>query len=282
MSITDYILKMIARYKQHNVSALASQLAYDLLLSFFPFLIFLLSLLGHSFLNANEVLTALQVVMPHEVYMLVANTVRNVLQTRNSKLLSVSLVFTLYTASRGFRAITYGLNRAYEQRKKRNYFNLIIASIIMMISFVGLIMFILAFLVFGEAISNGLQKWLGLKWILFDYIHLLRYPVALFSMIFVLAAMYRFIPDRRSTWREVLPGAIFATVGWLVSSFAFSFYVSNFSKYSSLYGTIGVIIVLMLWLYLTSIIILLGGELNAILIQENEANNNRYIIKKYK
>ena len=282
MSITDYILKMIARYKQHNVSALASQLAYDLLLSFFPFLIFLLSLLGHSFLNANEVLTALQVVMPHEVYMLVANTVRNVLQTRNSKLLSASLVFTLYTASRGFRAITYGLNRAYEQRKKRNYFNLIIASIIMMISFVGLIMFILAFLVFGEAISNGLQKWLGLKWILFDYIHLLRYPVALFSMIFVLAAMYRFIPDRRSTWREVLPGAIFATVGWLVSSFAFSFYVSNFSKYSSLYGTIGVIIVLMLWLYLTSIIILLGGELNAILIQENEANNNRYIIKKYK
>ncbi|WP_235700127.1 YihY/virulence factor BrkB family protein [Clostridium senegalense] len=270
MCITDYILKMVVKYKQHNISALASQLAYDMLLSFFPFLIFLLTLLGHSSLEPTEVLIALKTVMPNEAYMLVENTVRSVLQTRNSELLSFSLIFTLYTASRGFRAIMYGLNRAYETKEKRNYINIILMSIVFMIGLIGVIMFVLAFLVFGEAISNGLKNWLDLEWALFDYINLIRYPVALSSMIFVFAAMYRLIPARKLSWGEVVPGAVFTTVGWLVSSYVFSFYVNNFSNYSSVYGTIGVIIVLMLWLYITSIIILLGGELNAILRHEKE------------
>lgn len=280
MCITDYILKMAVKYKQHNISALASQLAYDMLLSFFPFLIFMLTLLGHSSLDANEVLIALQTIMPTEVYTLVESTVRNVLQTRNSELLSFSLIFTLYTSSRGFRAVMYGLNKAYETKEKRNYFHVIIMSIILMIGLIGVIMFVLAFLVFGEAISNALRNWLNLEWALFDYITLIRYPIALLSMIFVFAAMYRIIPSKKINWSEVIPGAVFTTVGWLVSSYVFSYYVNNFNNYSSLYGTIGVIIVLMLWLYITSIIILLGGELNAILGHERELkcgiyNSNR-------
>lgn len=277
MCITDYILKMILRYKQHNISALASQLAYDMLLSFFPFLIFLLSLMGHSSIDYNEVLRILKTIMPNQAFTLVQNTVVQVLQTKNSELLSFSLIFTLYAASRGFRAIIYGLNRAYEEKEKRNYFHIIIISIIFMMGLIFVIIFLLGFLVFGEMISNFLRNWIGSKLILFDYIHWLRYPFALLSMIFIFAAMYHFIPSKKISWKESIPGSIFTTIGWIVASLAFSYYVNNFSNYSKLYGSIGVVIVLMLWLYITSIIILLGGELNAMLSHDKEL---KYKIKK--
>lgn len=277
MCITDYILKMILRYKQHNISALASQLAYDMLLSFFPFLIFLLSLMGHSSIDYNEVLRILKTIMPNQAFTLVQNTVVQVLQTKNSELLSFSLIFTLYAASRGFRAIIYGLNRAYEEKEKRNYFHIIIISIIFMMGLIFVIIFLLGFLVFGEMISNFLRNWIGSKLILFDYIHWLRYPFALLSMIFIFAAMYHFIPSKKISWKESIPGSIFTTIGWIVASLAFSYYVNNFSNYSKLYGSIGVVIVLMLWLYITSIIILLGGELNAMLSHDKEL---KYKMKK--
>lgn len=270
MCITNYVIKMILKYKQHNVSALASQLAYDMLLSFFPFLIFLLTLLGHSSLDANNVLVALQTIMPTEAYVLVENTVKQVLLTRNSELLSFSLIFTLYTASRAFRAIIYGLNRAYEEKETRSYFKILFISVIFMIGLVFVIIFILSFLVFGQMISDAIKKWLGIELALFNYVHLLRYPFSLVSMTFVFAAIYHFIPCRKLKWIEVLPGAIFTTIGWIISSLGFSYYVNNFNNYSAIYGSIGVIIVLMIWLYITSIIILLGGELNAILSHEKE------------
>jgi len=270
MKLTQYVIKMILRYKHHNISALASQMAFDLVFAFFPFLIFLLTIVGFINVNPKDVLVLLETLMPSELYNSVSTLVLQLLQTRNSNLLSFSLIFTLYTASRGFRAIMYGLNEAYEEKETRNFIKVIVISIISMIGVSLVIVFLLFFLVFGEMISTAFINWFALDHRIIRYIELIRYPVGLFGMIFIFSALYYYIPCKKIKWFEALPGAIFTSLLWTILSMLFAYYVNNYGNYSAVYGSIGAIIVLMLWLQITSTTILLGGELNALLAHDRE------------
>ncbi len=273
MKLTEYIVKMALRYKNHNISALASQLAFDMLFSFLPFLMLILTLVGFINVDPVEVLMSLETLMPKELYYLVSSIALQLLQTRNSNLLSFSLIFSMYTASRAFRAIRYGLNKAFEQDEADNRISVIITSIIFMIVISLLIIFILAFLVFGKMIGDALVKWIGLDVKIIYYIGYIRYPIVLIGMIIVFSGIYRLIPSRKLRWIEVLPGAIFTSISWIILSMGFAFYVNNFGRYSDVYGSIGVIIILMIWLQITSNTILLGGELNATIAYDKELKN---------
>ena len=274
MKITEYIVKMALRYKNHHISSLASQLAFDMLFSFFPFLILLLTLVGFVNVDPREVISGLQTIMPEELYELVSTLALQLLQTRNGNLLSFSLMFSLYTASRAFRAVRYGLNRAYNEDEDKNKIKVVILSVLFMIAISFMIIFVLGFLVFGEMISRELVQWLDLDIKLFYFIRYLRYPIGLAGMIIVFSAVYKLIPSRRIKWREAFPGAVFTSIVWIILSMGFAFYVNNFGKYTDIYGSIGVVIVLMIWLQITSNTILLGGELNALLMYDREHNLN--------
>ena len=274
MKITEYIVKMALRYKNHHISSLASQLAFDMLFSFFPFLILLLTLVGFVNVDPREVISGLQTIMPEELYELVSTLALQLLQTRNGNLLSFSLMFSLYTASRAFRAVRYGLNRAYNEDEDMNKIKVVILSVLFMMVISFMIIFVLAFLVFGEMISLALVEWLNLDIKLFYFIRYLRYPVGLAGMIVVFSAVYKLIPSRRIKWREAFPGAVFTSIVWIILSMGFAFYVNNFGKYTDIYGSIGVVIVMMIWLQITSNTILLGGELNALLMYDREHNLN--------
>ena len=268
LKIPEYSVKMVIRYNNHHISNLSSQLAFDIMFSMVPFLILLLSLVGFINVNPESVLEFFTRMLPEQLYELVSTLTMQLLQTKNGNLLSVSLIFSLYTASRAFRAIRYGLNRAYNEEEDKNFIKVIISSIIFMVVIILLILFTLAVLVFGEMIGNILIKWLGLSPRIFDYIKYLRYPIGIVGMIVVFSGIYKIIPSRKVKIMEALPGAIFTSVVWTVSSMGFAYYVNNFGRYSDLYGSIGVIIILMVWLKLTSITILLGGELNAIIMED--------------
>jgi len=107
-----------------------------------------------------------------------------------------------------------------------------------------------------------------------------RYFIILCVMVLIFAALYRYTPSKRLSWREVFPGSVFATIGWVIVSVGFSFYVNNFGNYSRLYGSIGAVIILLTWLFLTSIIIILGGEVNATLAFDREGKE-KPVGKKY-
>ena len=274
MRITEYIVKMILRYKNHHISSLASQLAFDMLFSFFPFLILLLTLVGFINVNPREVIGSLETIMPEQLYELVSTLALQLLQTRNGNLLSFSLVFSLYSASRAFRAVRYGLNRAYNEEEDKNIIKVAILSVLFMVVISFMIIFVLAFLVFGEMISLMLVEWLNLDIKLFYFVRYLRYPIGLSGMVVVFSAIYKIIPSRRIKWREAFPGAVFTSIVWIILSMGFAFYVNNFGKYTDIYGSIGVVIVMMIWLQITSTTILLGGELNALLMYDKKHSLN--------
>ena len=260
--------KLVSRVIDDDITALAAQVTYYLLLSFFPFLLLLLSMLGYSDLKSNDVLVYLSKVMPKSTFDLIYKTVIDVFDKTSGNLVSLSIIGVIWTGSSGFRAIIKGLNKAYDEKETRPYWKTLIISVLFMMGLALVIIAAVALVVFGQTIGGMIvtRFHVSSKFILnWDII---RYLVTLCGMVFTFASLYHFTPCRRMTWREVMPGATFSTLGWLLSSLGFAYYVNNFNNYSSVYGGIGAVIVLMLWLYITSIIILLGGEINALLAFE--------------
>jgi membrane protein len=269
-SMLKDLKELITRAIDDDITALAAQVTYYLLLSFFPFLLLLLSMIGYSDLNSNDVLIYLSQVMPESAFDLIYTTVIDVFDSKTGNLLSLSLIGLIWSGSSGFRAIIKGLNKAYDEKETRPYWKTLLISICFMIGLALIIISAVALVVFGQTIGvlivekfNVSSKFI-LNW------DIIRYLVTLCGMVFIFAALYHFTPCRRLTWKEVFPGATFSTLGWLFSSLGFAYYVNNFNNYSSVYGGIGGVIVLMLWLYITSIIILIGGEINAQLAFERE------------
>ena len=262
--------ELFCRVIDDDITALAGQLAYDLLLSFFPFLLLLLTMLSYSDLKSTDMIVYMQQIMPKSTFDLIFTTIASLSRSTSSNLISLSLIGIIWSGSSGFRAVIKGLNKAYDEEETRPYWKTLGISILFMVGLAFAIIASVGLVVFGQMIGKIIASRLELpsKFILnWDII---RYLVSLSGMAFTFAALYHFTPCRRLTWKEVMPGATFSTLSWLFASLGFAYYVNNFSNYASIYGGIGAVIVLMLWLYITSIIILLGGEVNALLAFEKE------------
>lgn len=270
VQIVRDIKNLIFRFRDDEVLALASQLAYSLIFSFFPFLIFLMTLVGYSPISSDEVLSGLNRILPYDTLELIKNTIIEVVETKNGHLLSLSLIATLWTSSGGFNAVIRGLNKAYDEAEHRSIFKVQLVAILCTVGVTLVIVITILLLVFGQTLGRILAIRLGLSYQFQVTWNVFRYIIILLSTIFIFAALYHFTPCRRLTWREVIPGAIFSTMGLVSVSIGFAFYVNNFGNYSRIYGSIGAVIVLLTWLFLLAIIIIMGGELNATLAFDRE------------
>jgi len=264
------IKNLIYRFRDDDVTALASQLAYGLLISFFPFLIFLMTLIGFSSIESEDVLRGLSQFVPASVFELIRNTVITVVDTRNHNLLSLSLILTIWISSAGFKAVIKGINKAYDEPERRSFIRLEIVAILCTLALNAIIFLSLALLVLGEVVGYNIGVFLGYPEQSKEAWDVFKYLVIVLIMILVFAAMYRYTPSKKLTWWEVFPGAIFATLGWIAVSVLFAFYVNNFGNYSTIFGSIGAIIILLTWLFMTSVIIIMGGEVNATLAFDSE------------
>lgn len=264
-SIIDIFLYLIIKVKRDDIFALASQLAYYLVLSFFPFLVFLVTLIGFIKLNSNEVLDGLQRMLPTAVFELTSTTIEEIITSQHTGLLGVSVILTIWSASSAFRAVTKGVNKAYNIQENRSFIKRAMIGMISVIALALAIISTLVMLVFGGLIGQFLNKYLPFAYVV-DFIwNILRYAIVIIMMILIFAMIYKLTPAKRIKFKNVLPGAIVSTIGWLVVSLGFSFYVNNFSHYSRFYGSIWTVFVLMIWLFITSIVFIFGVELNSIL-----------------
>ncbi|MBU3179778.1 YihY/virulence factor BrkB family protein [Clostridium psychrophilum] len=266
----NYVKQYVSRVMDDDITALAAQLAYYLLLSFFPFLLLLLTLLGYSDLKNTDVLVYLHQVMPKSAFDLIYAIISSVSKAKAGHLLSISIIGTILSGSSGFTSIIKGLNKAYDEEETRPYWKIILISILFMAGLATAIIVSVALVVFGQMLGRTIASQFDLPSNFILNWDIIRYLVTLIGMGLTFAAIYHLTPCRKLTWREVLPGAILSTLGWLVSSLGFAYYVNNYNNYSGIYGSIGGVIVIMVWLYITSIIILLGGELNALLTFQRE------------
>ncbi|GAB6168519.1 YihY/virulence factor BrkB family protein [Clostridium carnis] len=261
----DFIVYFIVKINQDDIFALGAQLAYYLILAFFPFLIFLMTLIGFSNLNSGEILEGLRAILPSNVFVLISTTVVEVVDSQYAGLLGASIAVAIWSASAGFRAVIKGVNKAYNIDEDRGFIKRAFIAVFFTFALALIIILTLAMLVFGDLIGNYIAKIVPFEDLVYTIWNLTRYLIVVFMMIWVFAAIYRYTPARKIKWREVFPGAIISTIGWIVVSLGFSYYINNIANYSRLYGSLGAVFILMTWLYISSMILILGAEINSVL-----------------
>lgn len=267
---------LIVRIKNVDVGSLGAQLAYFFLLSFFPLLIFLVTLLPFLNLNEQDVYNFMDDIMPGEIYSLLEGILRDVLTNQSSGLLSIGILGTIWSASKGIDALMKALNKAYDVEQKPGIMNRL-WSLIFTIAFVAILLIALVLPVFGQQIGGFLFSFFHLEDNFKAVWNVLRFVLPIVLIFCVMILMYWIVPNTNPRIRvtSVLLGALFATVGWFALTFGFSIYVSNFGNYSATYGSIGGVIVLMLWLYFTGIILIVGGTINATMQRRKDTINIR-------
>ena len=259
-----FVQDVLLRIQRVEISAMGAQLAYFFLLSFFPLLIFLVTLLPFLNLETTQVYAVLVNVMPDEVYRLIESTLDEILTNRNSSLLSIGIIGTIWSASKGINALFRALNKAYDTDGRVGFVERGL-SLVFTIALVVVVGVALLLPVFGQQIGHFLFSIVGVGEQFVLFWHNIRWVMPLLLIFLVLMGLYWFVPntDPRQKIIGVWPGAVFSTVAWLVLTYGFSFYISNFGNYSATYGSIGGVIILMLWLYFTGMILIFGAVLNA-------------------
>lgn len=258
----NLLVQLIAKIEKDDVFALSSQLAYYLVLSFFPFMLFLMTLVGFSNLSSSEILEGLSVILPKKILELTQSTVKEVSDNQYTGLLGLSILLMIWTASSAFKAIIKSVNKAYNFKENRSFIKLSIISMLGILALALIIILALTMLVFGNVIGEYIKSANQFYEIIFIIWNIFRYVFIFIIMIFIFVTIYRLSPAKKLAWKEVIPGSIFSTLGWILVSFGFSFYIDNFNNYSRFYGSLGAVFILMTWLFLISIIIILGVEIN--------------------
>ncbi|OES45402.1 ribonuclease [Domibacillus iocasae] len=264
---------LLRRVKASDVPGIAAQMAYFFLLALFPLMIFMVTLLGYLPIDPNEVFNIIKTFAPADSLSLVQDTLFEVTSNQNGGLLSVGILGTIWSASNAMNAVIKGLNYAYDVKETRAFYVARGLSILLTFAFIFIIAVMLILQVFGEQIGRFAFEFLGMGdqfLIVWTWIRFLLPPVVLF-LVFV--GLYYLAPNLKVKYVTVLPGALFATIGWIIVSLGFSFYVNNFGNYSATYGSIGGVIILMIWLYLSAMIILIGGEVNALRNDQKRGTN---------
>ncbi len=250
------------RFREDDYFGISAQLAYFFLLSLFPLLIVIVSLFPYLPITQEDLLGTVSGFAPEGAIELIEKNLTQ-LSNKNGTLLSLGVLGTLWSASNGINAIVKVINRSYNVNEDRTFFKKRIMAILLTLAMIVVIIVVLILPVFGKHIGIFLFSQLELSGQFLKIWNAIRWIVSTVIIFLIFIALYWLAPSKRFACRTAIPGAIFSTIGWIVTSLAFSFYVDNFSNYSSTYGSIGAIIILMIWFYISGIIIIIGGDVNA-------------------
>lgn len=264
-----FIKLLVENFYEDEVTGLSAQLAYFLLLSIFPLMIFGITLLAYMPISTPGVLNSFNKIVPGDTFQLIEGVIVSVLETKRGDILSLSILITLWTASNGMSAIIRSLNKAYNVKNGRGFIYNKLISILLVLGIVSAIGIALVLSVFGNVIGKYIFTYFGLKESFLFFWSIIRILGSFIILLVVFALLYLIAPNKRLKIQEIYVGTIFAALGWVLVSFLFSFYVNNFGNFSSTYGSLGGVIVLMIWLYLSGMILILGGEINATLYYLN-------------
>lgn len=266
-TIFSVIKQLIERVRRDDLNAWASQLTFYTILSIFPFLIFLTELINRiSFIDMTTTELVLDF-LPDEIQAFINLLLRDLFSyTASDTVISLSIIAALWSSSKGIMAIIRALNRAYDQQETRSFVVLRLVSVVYTLAFALLIILVLVLIVFGGKILDVVMDNFPFLLSLDNTFDIFRYLISLVFTYWFFIVIYNVSPNQKISIKDVTPGALFATVAWLGVSTGFSLYVGYSKNLSYFYGSLTSIIILLLWLYVTSLTIMIGGEINAIIL----------------
>ena len=263
------VLRRVLRESMHdNILGRAAELGFYFTLALFPMLIFLTTLLGMWATQGSQlrdfILGHLATVIPPSAFQLVVSTLDEVTRASDSGKLTFGIVATVWSASAGMTAVISTLNAAYDVEEGRPFWKVRGLAVLLTVAISVFVIASATLVLFGGNLAELVGGWFGLGSAFVIAWKVLQWPLVFVLMTLAFAFVYYFAPDvRDQKWYFITPGSVFGLTLWLLASFAFRTYLQYFDNYSATYGSLGAVIILMFWLYVTGFAILAGGEVNS-------------------
>jgi membrane protein len=272
---TDVLARVRSEIGADNLSMISAGVAFYAILALFPAIAALISIYGLLF-DPNQVqqqVQALSGLLPQQAMSIIEGQMQGVAARPAQALgigVAVGILFALWSATKGTKSMITALNIVYEEDECRGFFKLNASAFLLTLCLILLAVFTLALIVVVPVVLGMI----GLGAVGETLVQVLRWPILAAMVVFTLAVLYRYGPDRRKArWRWTSWGAAGATLLWLLASWLFSLYVTNFGNYGATYGSVGAVIVLLLWLYVSAFVVLLGAEVNAEMEHQTERDS---------
>jgi membrane protein len=265
LRVQELARRVVREIQQDDCLGRAAQLAYYFLFALFPFFLVLTILLGYLPLPnlLDRLMNMLGQMLPGEALQLVQYNLHELVSGERGGLLSFGLLAALWTSSSALTAIMDSLNRAYDVEEGRPFWKVRGLAMLLTVGLSAFIIVSIVLLTFGPQIGGWIADQMGLGRVFQMAWNVLRWPVIVGLLIVAMALVYYLAPDVEQQWQWITPGSIVAVLGWLLASLGFSYYVNQFGSYNATYGSIGAVIVLLTWMYVSGFFVLVGGEINA-------------------
>ena len=257
-----FVGQLTRKIRDDYVEAFSAQATLFIIISFFPFIMMLLSIVQFFPIEEDTMLRFLSSILPTTVNSLVVSIIAEIYDKATGTIISITAITTLWSAAKGFVAIQKGLNSIYEIKETRN--GLFVRAVSALYTFIFAMMIIVTMILF--VFGNKLFDWIEHKIpALMDtavVIISLRTFIGFLTLLIFFLLIYIIIPNRKSSLMKELPGALLTAFGWMGFSYAFSYYIDNYSKFASMYGSLTAIVFFLLWLYFCMYILFIGAEIN--------------------
>lgn len=263
--VRNFLKNLFFRINEDDITALSAQTTFYMILSIFPFIIFLVSLASFIDLTGEEIVLRLGEYIPNELSEIFVDIANGILDSKNQKFASISVFATLWTASYGMESLMKGISKAYDENDTRNIIKSKLLALFFTVCLAVTFILALVTLIFGKSIGLYVFGYLGYSDLFISAWQIVRYVFPFSMMACLFLGIYSLIPINRKSIKDVYIGVIFSALGWIFLSQMFSYYFNNFNNYTSTYGSIGGIIAFLIWIYWSIILILIGAEINAVI-----------------
>jgi membrane protein len=252
--------------KQGTLANKASSLAYNFMLAIFPAIIFLFTLIPYIPIRhfQDNMLSMMEQIMPTDAYLAMRSTITDIIKNQNGKLFSFGFLTTLFFATNGVNRLMQAFNKSSLISETRSYLRRRWVALVLTVVISISMLIAVGIMIAGHKLLIFLQHHFYSRahaW--FTAIALLKWLIVVVIFFVTVSLLYRYGPANKQRWKFLSPGSVLATGLAVLTSLGFTYYINNFSAYNKIYGSIGTLIVMMIWLYLNSLIILIGFELNA-------------------
>ncbi len=260
-----FILALYRRFREHKITFMAGQVAFFFILSLFPFLIFTNALIASFNIPPAVAIDFLRPFFPETVVSYVAGYLDFVNSQSNMPLLSLGIAIALFSSSKSVRSLAYSFNLAYDAESDKPFFiEILFSMFFIFISALIFTAFIVVVALGNDFLFNVLAD-MNINIGFLDIIAIWRWITMGVLLFLSISLAYKFLPSEKISFSETLPGTLFSLGGFLLLTLGFSFYVNNIVSRSLIYGSVGAVILLMIWMYFAGIILMLGAEINKIL-----------------
>lgn len=270
--LKGFIQTTQTRIIDSDMSNTSVVVAYYLLLSLFPLLIAVGNILPYLQINPEAVLPYVEEAMPVQIYDYLAPAIKDLLTQTSGSLLSVSALAALWSASRSVNALQVAMNKAYGVESRGNFIVVRLVSMVTILLFLIGLVGVFVMIGLGQVLLESLQPIFHVSSNFIHQFDALKWPATLIGLLVIMVLIYLIVPNAKVTIRSVVPGAVFATIGWLALSQLFGIYAKYFAARVSGYQIIGSFIVLLLWLNFAATIMILGGIINAVVAEATNSN----------